>query len=48
MEDLKIDPIYNVPYAPDYQPCEHCFSVLKNRFKRDRINKIANKINFEP
>ena len=48
METLRIDPIYNVPYAPDFQPCEHCFSVLKNSFKRNRIYHVANKIDFDP
>jgi transposase len=26
-------PCYLPPYTPDFQPIEHCFSVLKNRFR---------------
>ena len=34
MDKLGIEYIYNVPYAPDYNPCESCLSVVKNYYKR--------------
>ena len=27
-------PCFLPPYTPDFQPIEHCFSVLKNTFRR--------------
>ena len=39
-------PIYNVPYAPQYNPIEGCFSVVKNHFKRARLNALARSLPF--
>ena len=34
LEELDIDIIFNVPYSPDYNPCESCLSIIKNLYKR--------------
>jgi len=39
---LKITPIFNVAYQPDFNPIEAVFSQVKNTFKRQKINKILN------
>lgn len=39
---LKIEAIYNVPYMPDYNPCECCFSKIKNHYRRRKLNLLAN------
>ena len=40
--------VRNVPYKPDFMPCEYCFSVLKNYFKRQRMNAVSNRREFNP
>ena len=42
MAELGIPSIYNVPYQPDLNPTEACFSKLKNFYKRNRLNKLVN------
>jgi len=39
---LKITPIFNVAYQPDYNPIEAVFSQVKNHFKRMKVNKLLN------
>ena len=34
MDELEIKHIFNVPYQPDYNPTESCFSKVKNYYKR--------------
>ena len=34
--------IYNVPYSPDYNPCESCFSKIKNYYRRTKMNALVN------
>jgi len=41
MNDLGMRYIYNVPYSPDFNPIEMCFSVLKNTFKKLRMNNLV-------
>ena len=48
MNQLNIKPLYNVPYAPDFNPCESCISVLKNYYKRKKLNLLVNYKPFEP
>ena len=42
MEELQIKCIFNVPYQPDYNPTEACFSKIKNHFKRQKLNRLVN------
>ena len=42
LEDLDIVMTYNVPYQPDYNPTESCLSVVKNYYKRQKLNKLVN------
>ena len=41
-EELKMVPIFNETYSPDYNPIETIFSQVKQRFKEQRLNKLAN------
>ena len=40
--ELKITVIWNVPYSPEYNPIEGCFSIVKNHFKGERLNAMRN------
>ena len=42
MAELEIAHIYNVPYQPDYNPTEACFSKIKNYYKRQKLNLLVN------
>ena len=42
MQELGIRYVYNVPYAPDFNPCESCFSKIKNYYKREKLNRLVN------
>ena len=42
MSELGIEHIYNVPYQPDYNPTESCFSKVKNYYKRQKLNLLVN------
>ena len=35
--------MYNVPYMPDFNPCECCFSKIKNHYKRTKLNALVNR-----
>ena len=45
--ELKIEALYNVPYMPDYNPCECCFSKIKNHYKRTKLNALVNERNWD-
>ena len=42
LRELEITRIINVPYSPQYNPIEGCFSIVKNHFKRKRLHDIVN------
>ena len=42
LHELEIEPIYSIPYQPDYNPTEACFSKIKNHYKRKKLNTILN------
>jgi len=46
MTELKIKYIFNVPYSPQYNPIERGFSVVKNHYKRARLNAMRNGATF--
>ena len=41
LDELEIRVIYNVPYQPDYNPTEACFSKIKNHYKRKKLNLLV-------
>jgi len=41
MKELGFRWIYNVPYAPDYNPIETVFSKVKQKFKTLRLQKMC-------
>jgi transposase len=42
MAELNIKCIFNVPYSPQFNPIERGFSVVKNHYKRARLNAMRN------
>ena len=46
-ETLKITPLYNVPYSPETNPIEACFSIVKNYYNRKRLNCLVNNTDFD-
>ena len=40
--DLKIIPIFNETYAPNYNPIETIFGQIKRVYKAQRLNKLVN------
>ena len=42
LHELGIEPIYNVPYHPDFNPVESCFSKIKNHYKRKKLHILVN------
>jgi transposase len=47
MEEINITRILSVPASPEYNPIEGCFSIVKNYFKRQRLNCLVNNKAFE-
>ena len=45
---LKITPIFNVGYAPDFNPIESTFSIVKRQYCKQRLHCLANNIAFDP
>lgn len=39
---LDVMPLFNIPYSPDTNPIEACFSVMKSHFKRKRLEYLVN------
>jgi transposase len=40
MKELGFEPVFNLPYEPDFNPIEHVFSKVKHNFKKMRLQKI--------
>ena len=43
----KINPIYNCAGFPDGNPIECCFSQVKLRYKKARLNALVNRRDFD-
>ena len=41
-ENLQITPVFKETYSPNYMPIETIFSQVKQRFKEQRLNRLAN------
>ena len=48
MEFLKIEGLYNVPYQPDFSPCESCNQILKHHYKMRKFDMLLKEENFDP
>jgi transposase len=46
ISELKIPFIFNLPYRPEYNPIENVFSLVKNSFKRKKLNNIMREERF--
>ena len=42
LKSQNIQAIYNVPYSPDFNPCECCFAKIKNIYKRSKMSSLVN------
>ena len=47
LDELEIRVIYNVPYQPDYNPTEACFSKIKNHYKRKKLSHLVKEEEFD-
>ena len=48
MEELDIPYIFNVPYSPQFNPIEYCFSKIKGNYKRKKLNMLLNGEDLNP
>ena len=46
-DELKITPLYNIPYCPETNPIEACFSIVKQYYNSKRLNALVNDIDFD-
>ena len=46
-ERLEITPIFNIPYSPQLNPIEACFSQVKRFYKKSRLNCLVNEQEFD-
>jgi len=44
---LRITPIFNIPYCPETNPIEACFSQVKRYFCRRRLHCLVNQAEFD-
>lgn len=42
LQQQGIKCLFNVPYQPDYNPCESCLSKIKNHYKREKLKMLVN------
>ena len=45
MKEYGFEYIFNPPYSPAANPIEECFSQVKRRYKKERINSVVNEEN---
>ena len=45
-DELDIIPIWNVPYKPEFQPIEMCFSQVKHIYRKNKLNAFMNAKTF--
>ena len=46
-DTLKITPLYNIPYMPETNPIEACFSIVKHYYNSKRLNSLVNDTKFD-
>ena len=46
-KSLNIKPLFNIPYSPEFNPAEACFSIVKNHFKKKRLWHLVNDEEFD-
>ena len=42
LQELDIEMVFNLPYQPDLNPSESAISIIKNYYKRQKLNKLVN------
>ena len=42
MAEQRLDPIFTVPWMPEYMPIEYAFSTVKREYKKERLRRILN------
>ena len=48
LEELKIHPIYNIPYSPDFNGIESYFSQVKGEYKKRWMQLYVNGEPIDP
>ena len=46
-KSLNIGPLFNIPYSPSLNPVEACFSIVKNHYKKRRLQHLVNDEAFD-
>ena len=46
-KSLNIKPLFNIPYSSALNPVEACFSIVKNHFKKRRLQHLVNDEDFD-
>jgi hypothetical protein len=46
-DEYGIYPIFNIPASPEMNPIETCFAQVKRIYKRERLNALVNKRQFD-
>ena len=49
LKEHSIPILFNVPYQPDFNPCESCLSKVKNYYKREKLKCLVKNqpVNYE-
>ena len=49
LKEHSIPCLFNVPYQPDFNPCESCLSKVKNYYKREKLKCLVRNesVNYE-
>jgi hypothetical protein len=45
--ELRITPVFNVSYSPQYNPIESVFSIVKREYCKQRLHHVANNLAFD-
>ena len=40
--ELRYEVVFNVPYSPETNSVEHCFSIVKRRYRKDKLEAYVN------
>ena len=48
LEELQIKCVFNVPYQPDMNPCEGCNQILKQHYKKRKLDMLIKEEEFDP
>ena len=47
MQGLKITPVYNISYSPDFNCIEAVFAQVKRKFNKERLSHLVQEKEFD-